>query len=201
MEQFINLSVDETEIDFDGGGAITLIPLNYIAIIRQISPERFYVKDASDNEGEFHYRQTAYSSPNALVAFFSNYTEIVSFDSGIILSEQVDFTSTGETEITIATGYAFYCDEVGIIAESTSNVTVQPNIEFGVNGDTDYYMLANDVEGLYDANDRFRYATQPLTKGEAVSVKAVINTAATADTLLGRFYFKGFYLRNNAVMP
>lgn len=203
MENWIDFSIDFTEIQYDANGDIVAIPRNYIAIMRQISLERFYVKDTSDNEGEFHYRQTIYKSVDSLLRYMLAFIEVQQINYGsdtYLYTEPVDFTVTGTYTIPIPTGFVFYCDEVGVIASAASTVTIQPEIKMGINSDDDAYLASGLTTGLTANNTRFK-SDSAYINGETASINATVVTAATAAELRGSFYFKGFYMKNMAALP
>ena len=93
MENYIVFSVTATTLAYDAAGDVTIIPLNEIAEFNQITYERFYVKDTSNNEGEFHYRETVYPSQDALIGYVSEYftgIKLFIFDTDVTLAANSD---------------------------------------------------------------------------------------------------------------
>lgn len=152
MENWINLSVVETELDFDAGGAITLIPLNYLVAFDQISQERFYVEDTNGNFGEFHYRQTTYASPDALISFIANYFDTPSryiVDKDPALTDNSDYKAPSQSAI------KQYVDN-GLNALSAADIAFTP---YGSLTATDVQAALQQMDDIMNPSKTWYYYT------------------------------------------
>lgn len=113
----------------------------------------------------------------------------------VVLSDPVDLKTTATITCPLPAGIAFYADEVGIIVESANTVTVQPEISFGVTGDNAKLLAAVTATGLDAVKNRQRFATLLSAHGET-SYTFTVNTGATATTLTGRAYWRGFAVQD-----
>lgn len=96
--------------------------------------------------------------------------------------------------ITIPTNTRFYINEVGVIVTAAISVTVQPNVSFGITGNTVAILASTATTGSTQfSRDRF---TSPLLSGGQTSLTASVKSAATATTMNGRFYWKGMLVEN-----
>lgn len=95
--------------------------------------------------------------------------------------------------LTIPTGASFFVDEIGLIITEADTVTVQPEVSFGITGNTTY-LLAQTATTVNAALQRQKFT--PLTANGLTSLTASVKAAATATTLKGRFYFKGLLVEN-----
>ena len=113
----------------------------------------------------------------------------------VVLSDPVDLKTGATITCPLPAGMAFYADEVGIIVESADTVTVQPEISFGVTGDNAKLLAAVTATGLDAAKKRQRFTTLLSAHGET-SYTFTVNTGATATTLTGRAYWRGFAVQD-----
>jgi hypothetical protein len=113
----------------------------------------------------------------------------------IIMSNVFDFTTlTGET-ISFPANVKMFVDEVGFISTSANTVSVQPEISYGVSGNTDFFLTGTSTTGITISGDRDRQ-TNLLSSSGVTSLSFEITSPATATTLIGRCYFKGFIVEN-----
>lgn len=116
-------------------------------------------------------------------------------------SESVYFTKEIDLKVllddaavlTMPTGASFFVDEIGLIITAADTVTVQPEVSFGITGNTTY-LLAQTATTVNAALQRQKFT--PLTANGLTSLTASVKVAATATTLKGRFYFKGLLVEN-----
>jgi hypothetical protein len=113
----------------------------------------------------------------------------------VIMFPDEDLKATGTGSILFPTGYRFFVTEVGVIATDADTVTVQPTVSFGVDGDLDRYKAAALTTGLTADGARFVPSSLLVNNGQT-SVGYEVTVAATATTLTGRVYFKGFLVEN-----
>jgi hypothetical protein len=121
--------------------------------------------------------------------------QLLSGSEVIIISNTFNAnTLTGET-ISFPTNVKMFVDEVGFIATSANTVTVQPSISYGVSGNTDLLLTGTSTTGISSNGDRDRQITL-LTSNGVTSLSFEVTSTATATTLVGRCYFKGFIVEN-----
>ena len=113
----------------------------------------------------------------------------------VAFSTEVNLAALGTITCPLNAGTTFYPDEVGIIVETATSVTVQPEISFGVTGDNDKLLAAVATTGLDAAKKRQRFATLLSAHGET-SFTFTVTTAATATALTARVYWKGFAVQD-----
>ena len=95
--------------------------------------------------------------------------------------------------VTIPTGATFFIEEVGVVVTQASGVTVQPQVSFGVTGNTTA-ILAATATTKSAAKGRDVYT--PVDKDGKNSLTASVKAVATATTLMGRFYWKGILVED-----
>ncbi len=127
-------------------------------------------------------------------------TEVFKAYSGVqnmIFSKLVDLTAIAEQTVNIPNNCRFYTDEVGIITDNNiTGMTVQPTIRFGWTG-TEAGLKAAAITTDLDTGDaRERYTTLLTAIGQT-SLTAGVTVAATADSMHGRFYWKGILVELN----
>ena len=133
----------------------------------------------------------SYTPGNAAAFQYNGASEMV------VLSATVDLKATGTITCPVLSGgVTFYPDEVGIIVETATGVTVQPEISFGVTGDNDKLLAAVATTGLDAAKKRQRFATLLSAHGET-SFTFTVTTAATATALTARAYWRGFAVQDD----
>lgn len=113
----------------------------------------------------------------------------------VLMSKEVDLTSTTDETLSLPSGCKFFVDEIGIIVTSAESVTVQPEIRAGWVGDLDGLLAAVQTAGLTLEAERQRF-TSMLTSAGKTSLTAGVTTAATATALMGRFYWKGLLVED-----
>ena len=114
----------------------------------------------------------------------------------VVLLSRIDtVTSTGIAYITLPSGIRFFPDEVGFIATSANTVSVQPTISYGVSGNNAALLVAAVTVGISADGDRDRKQTLVTADGQT-SLTAEVTVAATATTLIGRYYFKGLLIES-----
>lgn len=114
----------------------------------------------------------------------------------VIMSDVVDLTAVADVTAPIWDGVRFFPDEVGLIITAADGVTGQPTIRFGITGTLDKLLAATATTGLDAAHKRERFQTLASSDGES-SLTAGVTVGATATTLTGRFYWKGFAVVNS----
>lgn len=128
--------------------------------------------------------------------FFGSSVEHLYFtgSQAIVFSKEIDLKTLADdaATITITTGATFFPDEVGLVITSASGVTGQPNVSFGITGNTTA-VLASTPTTKSAAKGRDIYTP---AKDGVNSLTASVKTAATGTTLLGRFYWKGILVED-----
>ena len=117
--------------------------------------------------------------------------------TAVVMSDEVDLKVVADVTAPIWTGLNFFPEEVGLIITAATGVTGQPTIRFGTTGTLDKYLAATATTGLDAAHKRERFQTLASSDGEA-SLTAGVTVAATGTTLTGRFYWRGFAVRDSA---
>lgn len=110
----------------------------------------------------------------------------------VVFGRDVTLTAVAANDvvaITIPAGARFYVDEVGIIIGTSNTVTVNPEISFGITGNTTALLAQTAITAVAQYN-RTRFQTPVSTHGQG-SLTFSVKVAATATTLVGRPYFKG----------
>ncbi len=115
----------------------------------------------------------------------------------VILSATVDLRTVQEVTVSLATGCRFWVNEVGVLAVAWAGCTAQPTVRFGVAGNASKHLAARPATLLTAVGARERYHPLSWTDGETGLTAGVI-TGATATTLLGRFYWKGILVEDEA---
>ena len=110
--------------------------------------------------------------------------------AAVITSGALDLKTAQTYEIPLPTGVTFFPDEVGIIVTAASTVTVQPTVQFGINGGAQDYLDAVATTGLDAVRARQRFQTLKTAKG-ATTLRFEVTVGATATTLTGRIYWRG----------
>lgn len=114
----------------------------------------------------------------------------------VIMSDVVDLKTVADVTAPIWDGVRFFPEEVGLIITAAAGVTGQPTIRFGTTGTLDKLLAATATTGLDAAHKRERFQTLASSDGES-SLTAGVTVGATATTLTGRFYWKGFAVVNS----
>lgn len=121
--------------------------------------------------------------------------QLLSGSEIIIMTNVFDFTTlTGET-ISFPANVKMFVDEVGFISTSANTVSVQPEISYGISGNTDFFLTGTTTTGISSSGDRYRQ-TNLLSSSGVTSLSFEVTSPATATTLVGRCYFKGFIVEN-----
>lgn len=113
----------------------------------------------------------------------------------VFVSTVLDLKTTAGYTNGMPNGTHFFPTEVGVIVTSADTVTVQPTIEFGIPGSLAFYKAAAITTTVDTAFGRQGYTTLATQAGSDV-VTATVTIAATATTLDGRFYWKGFLVHD-----
>lgn len=114
----------------------------------------------------------------------------------ILMSKIIDFKTLLDDAVTITlpTGGTFFPDELGIIPTGISGVTLQPDISFGITGNTTALLASTTVvTAAVSGRDRF---TSLVTSAGQTSLTMSVKTAATGTTFSGRVYFKGIFVED-----
>jgi len=85
----------------------------------------------------------------------------------------------------------FLVTQIGIVIFDGTGITVQPFVSFGIVGNNTFY-VANVQTTQLTATDSVQLFT-PVNSQLSNSFTISINTLATATTMLGQVFFKGFY--------
>lgn len=112
----------------------------------------------------------------------------------VVFSKEIDLKTLADdvSTITIPTGATFYPDEVGLVITSASGVTGQPNVSFGIMGNTTAVLASSPVtKSAAKGRDIYTPARDGVN-----SLTASVKTAATGTTLMGRFYWKGILVED-----
>ncbi len=109
----------------------------------------------------------------------------------VVTSGELNLKNTQTYEIPIPATVTFFPDEVGIVITAADTVTGQPTVLWGVNGATEQYVDSGATTGLEAVGDRQRWTSLKTAKG-ATTLRFQITTGATATTLSGRIYWRGF---------
>lgn len=113
----------------------------------------------------------------------------------VLMSKEVDLKVVADQTLTLASGCHFFADEVGLLITSANTVSGQPTIRAGWTGTLAGLLAAVQTTGLDAGHDRQRFASM-LDSGGKTSLTAGVTVAATATTLLGRFYWKGLLVED-----
>jgi hypothetical protein len=115
----------------------------------------------------------------------------------VILSATVDMKAIQDITVTLTTGCRIWVNEVGVIAVACTGCTGQPTLRFGVAGNASKHLAARLTTLLTSLGARERYHPLTWSDGETV-LTAGVTAGATAATLLGRFYWKGTLVEDEA---
>lgn len=113
----------------------------------------------------------------------------------VFFSKEIDLKTLADdcATITITTGATFYPNEIGLIITASSSVTGNPNVSFGVTGNTTALQASTTVTAVAAKN---RTVYTPASKNGVNSLTASVKTAATGTTLKGRFYWVGLLVED-----
>jgi len=112
--------------------------------------------------------------------------------AGVVVTSSVLNLENAQTyEIPLPTGVTFFPDEVGVLIVAADTVTAQPTVQFGISGSAQEYLDAVATTGLAATGDRQRFQTLKTAKG-ATTLRFEVTIGATATTLTGRIYWRGF---------
>lgn len=95
--------------------------------------------------------------------------------------------------VTLPTGVKFFPTAVGFITEKYNTVTVQPNISFGESGNLTKFLASTTTTNLTAAYSIEKYTTLASYVGGS-SVAFKLQTAATGTQLLGRAFWRGYFV-------
>ncbi len=115
----------------------------------------------------------------------------------VILSATVDLRTVQEVTVNLATGCRLWLNEVGVLAVACAGCTGQPTVRFGVVGNASKHLAARPATLLTALGTRERYHPLSWADGET-ALTAGVTAGATATTLLGRFYWKGMLVEDEA---
>lgn len=116
-----------------------------------------------------------------------------------VVGDQISLTQTAANDLvvfTIPTNSKFFPTEFGFIVTVASGVTVNPQISFGITGNTTS-LVAQSAMDKTSVGGR-KVFTPQANSGDGVStaIKASLKVSATATSLSGRFYIKGLLVEN-----
>jgi hypothetical protein len=115
----------------------------------------------------------------------------------VILSATVDLRTVQDVSVILSAGCRLWVNEVGVLAVACTGCTGQPAVRFGVTGAASKHLAATATTLLVAVGARERYHPLSWCDGETV-LTAGVTAGATAATLLGRFYWKGILVENEA---
>lgn len=113
----------------------------------------------------------------------------------IIFGAEIDLKQTAAdnlVSITIPTGSRFFVDEVGYVITAASGVTLQPDISFGITGNS-VALLAQTTTTKNTQYAREKY-TAVLTSDGQTTLTFSLKVSATGTAFTVRPYFKGIFL-------
>lgn len=115
-----------------------------------------------------------------------------------LMTEEIDFKTTGSYTISIATGARFYCDSIDVIITTLGGtITAQPFVRAGITGTLAKLLAIVQTTGLTASLfTRQKYDTLLSYVGEADIVAGVTTAATGSSTIKGRFIFKGYLVEN-----
>lgn len=130
-----------------------------------------------------------------LKAFTSN--EVIIFSDEI----ELDVTADDVAVVTLPSGCKFFLNECGVIITVADTVTVDPNIEFGITGDTSHYLAFKDITDTQVGERTIfnEHTADALSAGYEhgqTTLTASLQLGATATDLKGRVYWKGILVEN-----
>ena len=114
---------------------------------------------------------------------------------GYIFSVPIDLKVVTDYVVTLTmpTGTSFYPTELGVIVSSANTVTVQPNVSFGITGNSTSLLASTPTtKSAVKGKDVFT----PISGDGVTSLTTSVKVGATATTLTGRFYFKGILVED-----
>jgi hypothetical protein len=115
----------------------------------------------------------------------------------VILSATVDLRTIQDVAVPLAAGCRLWVNEVGLLAVGCTGCTGQPTVRFGVAGNASKHLAARATTLLTTLAARERYHPLSWTDGETV-LTAGVTAGAAATVLLGRFYWKGILVEDEA---
>ena len=156
------------------------------------------IGDAITNPVTMSHMMTGPSVIHAETGLPDSYLGLVhAGQENYILSNIIDLKQVAADDIitwTIPTGTTFYPNEFGVIVTTANTVTVQPQISFGISGNT-VALLAQTPTTKNVAKGRDVF-TPISVDGISGDIRASLKVAATATTLSGRFYIKGLLVQD-----
>ena len=160
-------------------GDDTMVPFNPTNTGAQlIVPEFFGAPETSNTEHHYHQFVGA---------------------ATVFTSKEIDLTQTATHTVHFDPGHRFFCDEFGLVItdSSTSPILHGPRFKMGISGDltnisNQYIVPAIDNSIL--THERIRLGSPNDTVG-VNNIITEITSGATAGTLHGKFYWKGFTLQ------
>ena len=115
----------------------------------------------------------------------------------VILSATVDMRTVQDVVVPLAAGCRLWVNEVGVIAVRCEGCTSQPTVRFGAGANPTKHLAATATTLLTTLAARERYHPLSWADGETV-LTAGVTAGATATALLGRFYWKGMLVEDEA---
>lgn len=115
----------------------------------------------------------------------------------LLFSKEIDLTQTAADDVAVLNlpaGASFYPDECGLVITASDTVTAQPQVSFGIAGDSTALLVQTAVS-ISALKSRQRFTSLASGDGQ-VSLTASLKVAATATSLKGRFYFKGILIED-----
>lgn len=113
----------------------------------------------------------------------------------VFVSKEVDLEAVADHTVTLSAGCHFFPDEVGVWVTSLSALVTQPTVRFGFTGTLAGLKAAAVTTALTATFTRERYTTLVTSAGQT-SLTAGVTSAASAGTMLGRFYWKGILVED-----
>ena len=113
----------------------------------------------------------------------------------VLMTKEVDLKVVAGHTITLPAGCHFWIDAMGLEATVVTGMTVQPTVSYGITGNTTKHGAAAITTALTAAFKR-EIETPLVPEDGETSLVGAITVAATATTMLGRFYFKGMLIED-----
>ena len=113
----------------------------------------------------------------------------------VLFSDEIDLKTLLDdaVAITLPTNTHFYPDEIGIIISTVSGLSTNPNVSFGITGNTTALQASTTITAMTQF-DRTKFT--PTSIHGQTSLTASVKTAATGTTAKGRFFWKGIFVRD-----
>ena len=108
----------------------------------------------------------------------------------VLMTKEVNLKAVAAHTLTLPTGCKFWLRECGLIATVVDTMTVQPTVSYGITGNTVKHGAALITTNLTAAG-KMEIETPAVPGDGETSFVGAVTVAATATSMLGRFYFSG----------